>query len=320
MKKLLTIGITVHNDEDYINRCVDGVISCIGNRDDVEIIISNNNSSDSTEDKALQYEKKFSNVKVVSTSKAGPSVARNAVINAMKGEYVTFIDGDDYVTDDLSKLLDVIEKNKDVDMFHLSYKIIKEQKTFIPNCCDSMWCNKKLSRTQFLEVLKLNTAFSSSSCKVIRTSIIKDNNLEYNEDHFQMEDMEFGVKVWGSIKTAMILDFSYYVYEVLHTGSLTHKISIDRMCQAVDASIKSYEWIDKNIANKKESKKLKQFVSLLNFSLIRRYNDLDKNERKVFKELINKNEIILSHPNCLATKLFYIVYRIFGLDFACKFV
>lgn len=320
MKKLLTIGITVHNDEDYINRCVDSVLSNIGTREDVEIIISNNNSSDSTEDKALQYERKFSNVKVVSTNKAGPSVARNAVINAMEGEYVTFIDGDDYVNDNLSKLFDVIEKNKDVDMFHLSYKIIKEQRTFIPNCCDSKWYNRKLSRTQFLEVLKTNTAFSSSSCKVIRASIIKDNKLEYNEDHFQMEDMEFGVKVWGTIETSMILDFSYYVYEVLHAGSLTHKISIDRMCQAVDASIKSYEWIDENITDKKECKKLKQFVSLLNYSLIRRYNDLDKNERKVFKELINKNKIILSHPNCLATKLFYIVYRILGLNFACKFV
>lgn len=320
MKKILTIGITVHNDEAFINRCVDSVINSLHSSEDVEIIISNNNSSDKTECLALEYEKNYPNIKVVSTDKAGPSVARNAVLENMHGDYVTFIDGDDYVEDGMFKLLDVLRDYNDVDLFHLTYKIIKPQKTFKPICCGSEFFNKKLDRGEFLKILNQNTAFSSSSCKIIKASIIRDNMLKYNEDHFQMEDMEFGIKVWGSINTAMILDFSYYVYEVLHTGSLTNKISIQRMCQGLDASVKSYDWVEGNVDDRFTQKQLKQFIGLMNYSLIRRYNELDKEGKRSFRELLNKNKKIISYPNCIATKLFYIVYRLFGLDFACKFV
>ena len=317
-KRILTIIITAFNEEKYLNRCVDSLINSLKERiSDVEIIISNNNSTDKTLQIAEEYEKNFENVSVITSVKKGPSVARNIAIKKATGEFITFIDGDDYVDDKILNIVDAIKDNSAVELFQFSYNIHKNDTQFVPMVCDETSFNKVMDKKNFLKNFKLNTGFSSSSSRIIKRELILKNNFEYNEEHMQMEDMEFGVKVLDKAKRFMFLDIPFYHYETRHENSLTKRISIDRMLQGVDASFESVKYLSKE---KKENKKLLQLVSLMMYSLLRRYNELEDKEKEIFLSNVKKSKGILDYPFFFSTKLFYLVYKVLGLKFAIKFI
>ena len=319
-EKLLSILITAFNEEKYLNRCVDSIINALGDSfNKVEIIISNNNSTDKTLEIAEEYCKQYSNIFVYTSTKQGPSVARNFGIQYSNCKYITFIDGDDYVDGNLLEVLNTLEKYEDVDIFQLTCHIHKNGETLIPKLCEDEQYNKKISQQEFLDNLKLDAGFSSSSGRIINKNLIVSNNLQYDERFMQMEDMEFGVRLWVRAKTFVFLDKPYYHYETRHENSLTNKISLKRMLQGVGASATAISYLLSR-EDCKRYKKLFQFVSLLSYSLIRRYKELTKEEKQIFLKELKKNKIILNYPYYFSTKLFYIVYKVFGLKVALKFV
>ena len=316
-EKLLTIVITAYNEEKYIARCLDSVInSCKDYLSKLQIIVSNNNSSDKTLEIAQEYQKKISNIEVSTTRKQGPSVARNEGIRLAKGKYITFFDGDDYVKDSFKDVLNLIGKNDQIDCFQMSYQIEKSGEAIIPELCKKENYNLSLDLSTFVKNINLNTSFSSSSSRIFKTQLLKENELFYNENFMQMEDMEFSIRAISDCKTFMFLPDIYYVYETRHENSLTHKISLSRMLQGVNASFESMSYLINNNANKK----LKQFVSLMSYSLIRRCKELSKQDRKIFIQNLKEKKIILKYPAHLSTKLFYIFSKTFGIKFALMFV
>lgn len=316
-EKLLTIVITAYNEEKYIARCLDSVInSCKDYLSKLQIIVSNNNSSDKTLEIAQEYQKKFRNIEVTTTRKQGPSVARNEGIRLAKGKYITFFDGDDYVKETFKDVLHLIEENDKIDCFQMSYQIEKSGEILIPELCNQDKYNLVLDLSNFVESINLNTAFSSSSSRIFKTQVLKENKLFYNENFMQMEDMEFSIRAITNCKSFMFLPNVYYVYETRHQNSLTHKISLNRMLQGVNASFEAMSYLIKNNANLK----LMQFVSLMSYSLIRRYKELSKQDRKIFIQNLKEKKAILKFPAHLSTKLFYIFSKIFGVKFALMFV
>ncbi len=125
MKKISCI-IPIYNVENYIEKC----IMSIENQytDDIEIIAVN----DGTPDHSIDKIKSFPNVTIINKANGGLSSARNEGIKHANGEYIWFIDGDDYIEDGaIKKLIDVIDKNaSDVILFNY-YKELDDKKTSI---------------------------------------------------------------------------------------------------------------------------------------------------------------------------------------------
>lgn len=319
-KTLLSIIITAYNEEKYLSTCVDSIINSLGDDfPETELIISNNNSTDRTLEIANSYAKKYQNIFVYTSTKQGPSVARNTGLENATGEYVTFIDGDDYVDSNIKEVYASIKKNPTIDIFQYSYIIHKAGKILTPELCPSDCTNKELQKTEFLNNLSLNAAFSSSSSRAVKLKIIQELELRYDERFMQMEDMEFSVRLINSSNTFMFLTTPYYHYEIRTSASLTAKISLKRMLQGLSAAATSIDYLKKNTTYSK-CPKLFKFVSLLSYSLIRRTKDLSKEEQNAFIRELKINKQVLDYPHFLSTKLFYAFYKIFGLKLALKFV
>ena len=319
-KKLLTIGITAYNEEKYIKRCLDSIITAFYNLEEIEIIISNNNSTDRTLEIVEEYQNKYDEIKVITTTKKGPSVARNAVIKNAKGKYLTFVDGDDYVDQKMGNIIGILKEYDNIDVINFSYNIYKKGEVFIPEICSEKQIGKIFNRRDFLSALKLNAAFSSSSSKIVKLETINKFGLEYDEKYFQMEDMQFTIKIWGVAESFLFVNNVFYHYETNHEGGLTQKFSLNRMLMGFNAAKDSIEWIEKNVSDKNEKKKLRQFASLLSFSLVRKYKDLDNQDKEELIKFLNKNLIVFKYPHCLLTKIFKLVFKCFGLKFALKFI
>ena len=106
----ISIIIPIHNVEKYLKRCLDSVEKQIYTN--LEIILINDGSTDNSLEIAEEYAKKDSRIKIYSEANHGLSAARNLGLKQVTGEYITFIDSDDYVSNDyVSYLYSLLEKN-----------------------------------------------------------------------------------------------------------------------------------------------------------------------------------------------------------------
>lgn len=111
----LSVIIPVYNVEATLDRCVASVIACTVQ--DMEIILVDDGSPDHSGAMCEQWKDKDSRVKVIHKSNGGLSDARNAGIEAARGEYLTFIDSDDYLTDGtLESLMDMAAQHPEYDL------------------------------------------------------------------------------------------------------------------------------------------------------------------------------------------------------------
>lgn len=109
MKPLISIIVPVYNVETYLAKCVDSILA--QTYTNLEIFLVNDGSSDCCGKLCDEYAKEDKRIKVIHKKKGGLSDARNVAIDVTTGEFITFIDSDDYVTDDyIMTLYSLIEK------------------------------------------------------------------------------------------------------------------------------------------------------------------------------------------------------------------
>ena len=121
----LSIIVPVYNVEQYLSECINSLLNN-KTKYNIEIIAVNDGSTDGSLKILKNYDDK--RLKVVSTKNKGLSNARNVGLDNAVGKYVTFVDSDDYVTDDfIDALMDVVYK-KDVDMVRAGYYVLDGEK------------------------------------------------------------------------------------------------------------------------------------------------------------------------------------------------
>ena len=103
MKKLISIVLPIYNVENYIEKCMESVLN--QTYKNIEIILVDGGSPDNCPIICDQYVKEDNRVKVVHKENGGLSDARNAGIKVANGDYITFIDSDDYVDKDYVEFL-----------------------------------------------------------------------------------------------------------------------------------------------------------------------------------------------------------------------
>ena len=119
-----SVIIPVYNVENYISKCLDSLVN--QTYKDLEIIIVNDGSTDKSLDIVLNYQKKYSNIKLFNIDNHGQSYARNYGLKYARGIYISFIDSDDYVDTNLFLEIDNFLKNKNYDIVMFSYKAISK--------------------------------------------------------------------------------------------------------------------------------------------------------------------------------------------------
>lgn len=107
----LSIIIPIYNVESYLKRCLDSIVN--QNSNNIEVIMINDGSTDNGPIIAEQYSRQYENFYLINQENKGLSGARNTGISASKGDYLWFVDSDDYIANDaVDKILDAIEVSK----------------------------------------------------------------------------------------------------------------------------------------------------------------------------------------------------------------
>lgn len=209
----------------------------------------------------------------------GPSVARNVGLSHAKGEYVCFIDSDDYYRSDyLEELHRYITLN---DISICGYKIVDFKDTILKNCI----CDNEITRVDVLAnyVLQKQEISGYLWNKMFKRKIIRDHNIKFNPSIYVGEDLLFVLEYLSVCKTGSIISKALYAY-CYNEGSLSHKFS-EKNLSLLEVYSRAYKLFDDKIYKKQ----ILQSIILHYLTFYELYNDKNAVERIVVSFMKENN-------------------------------
>ena len=207
---MISIIVPVYNVEQFLPRCVESVTA--QSYPDWELILVNDGSPDGSPEICDSYADKDSRIKVIHKSNGGVSEARNVGIQAATGEWICFIDSDDYVAPRYLEAM--LSKSGDADIVISGWEYAGGGRTFPDVSVD---------RRDFLKIME-HKAFINIWAKLIRRSAVYNSVAHFETDVKWAEDSIFFLKVLLSCdKVRLISDVNYF-YEY-REGSAVSRIN-----------------------------------------------------------------------------------------------
>ena len=212
-RSLVSVVVAAYNVGKYLEKCVDSIISQDYNN--LEIILVDDGSKDNTGKICDEYKKRDKRVVVIHQKNGGLSNARNSGIKAAHGEYISFIDGDDYVDKTyISSLLKTLIDNK-ADISVAGHTIVRPDKS-----CDKISSSKLLLRPReaLFEILYDRDIDISSWGKLYKTSLF--SNISFPDGQL-FEDSATTYKLFIASKFIAVIPEAHYFY-IIREGSITN--------------------------------------------------------------------------------------------------
>lgn len=175
----ISIIVPVYNTKLYIRQCLESIVN--QTYQTIEVIVDDDGSYDGSSEICDEFQKKDNRIKVIHTKNHGVSTARNLGIIESTGQYITFIDSDDYVDKMyIEKMVRNIEKDEEIIYF-----------------CESFPCNvKKEDAYKYIIVGddNLKIYLAGPIAKLFNSNLLKQNEIQFNEKILVGEDLLFNIQ------------------------------------------------------------------------------------------------------------------------------
>jgi glycosyltransferase involved in cell wall biosynthesis len=222
----ISVVVPIYNAEKYIRRCVDSILA--QSYTNLEVLLMDDGSKDGTPAILDEYEAKDKRVKAIHKANTGHASSRNMGLLQATGEFITFMDCDDYMYPDfMEKMYGAICEDSS-DMACCSFRYVDVDGN------ELSWATPKLSRTcvgpmeaqrEFLTTYNIE-GFSWN--KLVRRSILMDHELRYVEDQKAFVDMFLWYRSLSfSKKVSYVPDKLYDYYQM--PGSVVHSIDDEKI-------------------------------------------------------------------------------------------
>lgn len=230
---LISIIVPIYNSEAKLSRCIDSLLAQDYTK--IEVVLVNDGSSDSSLSIAVNYSRKDSRIKVFNQKNSGVSSARNLGLSEATGDFICFVDSDDYVEPNYVSNF-IIGLDSDVDLvfqglneIHLDNsirKIIPEQAYYTYN--DILNGISDINRHKM---------FGYVCNKLYKASIIKCHNLKFREDISLSEDRIFALRYLHYVNNMQVIGSSAYNYELQETGLTLRHRTFEDLKKAADVNL-----------------------------------------------------------------------------------
>ncbi|MES5945614.1 glycosyltransferase [Bacillus cereus group sp. MG6] len=238
MKKAkLSVVITNYNKERYLAQCLQSVIE--QTLKGIEIIVVDDGSTDNSMAVLRQYEKQYNYLKVYKQQNAGVSAARNTGLQKATGEYVTFLDADDYVhLAGYEEMYEIASENN-ADMGIANIICFNEYKNWPLSYMKKLF-NKELPLIRNITTNSELHFTPSTSNKIFKREMCVLHGIHFDEDLWVGEDLLFTQKCLLVAEKVIVRDIPLLYYRVVDNGnnSLSKKTTITFFNQLVILQMK----------------------------------------------------------------------------------
>lgn len=304
----LSIIVPVYNVQDYVEECIKSLLS--QSLKEIEIIVVN----DGSKDESLNIIKKIndSRIKIINQENKGLSGARNMGIYIAKGEYITFVDSDDFILDNnaYKNMIEIItQEDSDIVIGKAMYYYSKDNIKEFTNM-DKIFFNKTMKSDEYFERILNAKKYHAPVCfSIYRKSIIDENKIKFKEG-FYHEDEDFTPKILLASKKISYYNRNFYAYrqrEKSITSCLNNKKGEDLI-----KIILGFRTVIDNIENNNLKLEFGNYLSLLLLDTLYKYSHIKFNdELKIFltKYTFEKNTLIRLYIISINLNLYRIVEK-----------
>lgn len=228
MKILISVVIPIYNSEKFLSRAIESVVN--QTYENIEIILINDGSTDNSLEVCKEYEEKDKRIKVINKKNSGVSDTRNYGIENSTGQYIMFMDSDDYIDKDMIKdMTDKIDEKTELVISGIKMKYVENEK--IVKEKEYTLKDNVYNVNQFLNAMLLDfelICFCGPCCKLYKRDNLINNKIRFSKDLTMGEDTWYNLD-YIDICNGDIVTLSniYYNYMRENKESLFSKYYID---------------------------------------------------------------------------------------------
>lgn len=242
----------MYNAEKYIANCLDSILNSDLPKDEYEVIIVNDGSTDNGPTIAQKYISEHENFMYLTQENQGQSVARNKGIELCNGEYIWFVDADDMISHNVTEVFQQLLDNNTLDILAFRLKIVTENGHFVRNEC---------SQPNVLHEIPISgrdaiiSGYNPSSvCALwIRKQFLLDNDLFFKVG-ITHQDVELSYRMFATAEQVIFTAFTPYRY-IMHSDSTSQSINPQKKIKYLSDDIVvyySFKELAKQIGDDKE--------------------------------------------------------------------
>ena len=288
----VSIIVPVYNIYNYIDQCIDSLVNQTFKN--IEIIIVNDSSTDNVEEKLKIWREKDSRIKVINNNdNKGLSYSRNIGIQHSSGEYISFIDGDDWCElTMIEKLYLALAENNADYTFCGRYSVYSDGK--IKEDIGNINLRNPVTLREDKSILF--NMFCTVWNKMYRKTLLIDNNIFFNTHVIVSEDIPFTSSVLSKAKKIIQVKESLYYYRRNRVGSLTD-IDSYSLLKRKQALIETIRYFKDNNLYEEYYYELEKLIVMITLSIIKQGFNINNKE-------ISK-DIMLTYLDFLNTNFTY---------------
>lgn len=292
---LVSVIVPVYNVERYLKKCIESIIN--QTYKNLEIFLVDDGSTDNSGKICDEYAKKDNRINVIHKENKGVSSARNAGINEAKGEWIAFIDADDWIEENYIEEL-LKNTSKEIDIVQCGYyRVVANNKESI-NCDGN---DEVRNKEEFLiGCLNPQMAYGLCHTKIIRKSKIKD--IRFDEEIVVCEDALFNIELSENVNRVKIIKIPLYNYHI-HQDSVVRKYDVnysskyEKALKVIDDYLKE-KYNDNSIINTNFYNFSVYHLMLIAVNYCYNPGNHKKNKIKLLKDICNKEVFAKALEGC----------------------
>ena len=224
-----SVIIPVYNVESYLPRCIDSLLA--QNYVDLEILLIDNGSKDQSGQICEDYAAQFSNITAYHIPNKGVSSARNFGLSKAKGDFICFVDADDYLVGNLfSDVESQLDSQLDLVVFSY-YNSIEKNLSEINRSAKILPAEGKKDKSEFIALFQelfLTDMMYTVWNKIYRREFLEEHQIVF-ESYELGEDVRFNLNVYQHVNTVFLVKSAYYVYVSGRVDSAMGQYNPNRM-------------------------------------------------------------------------------------------
>lgn len=215
---MVSVIIPIYNAESSLRRCLDSLLT--QTYQDWEALLVDDGCKDNSANIIDDYANQDARFKAIHQENAGPGAARNKGLDKAQGEFICFLDADDWVAPEW--LQHYMEAFDDCDIVFSGWHRINEEEEAETVISDNCIANLKEKGTLIANLFDRDR-FGWSWCKAVRRDVIERNHIRFEEDVMFREDALFAAECAAHCNRIKVTSHADYYYDAGNTSSLMHR-------------------------------------------------------------------------------------------------
>ena len=306
-----SVVIPVYNAEQYLSCCVNSIQT--QDFKDFEIILVDDGSTDGSRKLCDELAQNDGRIRVFHKENGGLSDARNVGVEKAEGEYILFVDSDDYISPNAFCEIDrVIQRNNEPELICLECKKVYEdsEKTVPMNDGISEEINE-LRGDELCRYFGTRNKYPASACtKAIRRVFFLKNELFFEKGRLS-EDLEWATRLFTAVKSAAYCPVAYYNYRQDRAGSISTDLSGENYLHICD-TIEKAETLAKQQSNRAKKQMLYSFMEYMFRFLLIGERQISKEKKKKYRQDVKHFSYVLGTRKDKKSRLTAMLYRCCG--------